>query len=121
MDKEELSNPIRIGKMREGSKKPRMLKVTIRSEEKKKNLIKNAYQLNVNVKDPSKRVYINNDLTPLQRDQEHKLREELRRRKAEGETNLKIRNGKIMRDEPQNKPAKGLSEEEKANDDKGWC
>ena len=118
VNEEEISNPIRIGKKREGNKKPRMLKLTITSEEKKKNIIKNAYQLNLNVKDPYKRVYINNDLTPMQRDQEHRLRDELRRRKADGETNLKIRSGKIVREEP--KPTKELTEEEKSNDRAGW-
>ena len=99
----DVSNPVRIGKKREGSEKPRLLKITLNSQEKKRTVLKNYHQLNENVRDLNRKIFINNDLTPTQREQEHKLRIELRLRKENGEKNLKIRNGKIISEETSDK------------------
>jgi hypothetical protein len=77
--KEDLGNPVRLGARVIGKKsKPRMMKVTIKSEEAKKKLMTNAHKLNVGVKEPSKRVYFNHDRTEKERADYRKLRAELR-------------------------------------------
>lgn len=51
------------------------------------------YQINTGITDPTKRIYINNDSTPKERDQFRILREEMKRRREEGENDLVIREG----------------------------
>ena len=93
-------NPTRLGAVNAGSR-PRLLKIQVESEEIKWNLIKNAYKLNTGKdwSDPTKQ-YINLDLTPKEREQNRLLREELRRRKAAGEKNIKIKGNQIVTFEP---------------------
>ena len=62
----------------------------IRSEEEKRKLMKNVYQLNTGVTDPTKRIYINSNSTPKERDHFRILMEEMKRRE-EGENNLVIK------------------------------
>jgi hypothetical protein len=94
--KEDLGNPVRLGARVIGKKsKPRMMKVTIKSEEAKKKLMTNAHKLNVGVKEPSKRVYFNHDRTEKERADYRKLRAELDERRKE-DPSLVIRGGKIV-------------------------
>lgn len=69
----EFINPIRIGKV--GGSKPRLLKVTVRNQEKRGNILRHASRLNHNVKNPEERIYINPDLTPQEREREKKARD----------------------------------------------
>jgi hypothetical protein len=94
--KEELGNPVRLGARVIGRKsKPRMLKVTLKSEEAKKKLMTNAYKLNEGVREQSKRVYFNHDRTAKERADYKKLKEELDERRRE-DPSLVIRGGKIV-------------------------
>ena len=92
-----LENPTRLGQYKIGTNvKPRLLRVTVRSDETKTNIMKRAYKLNTGVTNKSEKVYINHDLTPKERETEKELRDELRARRGNGEEDLVIRNGKIV-------------------------
>ena len=95
IEKDEMRNPVRLGaKVIGRSSKPRMLRVTVRSEETKRKLLSNAYKLSKGVEGRN-RVYINQDRTPREREEYRKLREELERRRRD-EPDLVIRGGKIV-------------------------
>ena len=86
---DEIDNPVRLGPVRVGTNaKPRLLKMTVKSEETKKKIMRNVSKLNINVPLP-KRVYINDDTTPKEREKIRKLKEEIRDRR-ETEPNLTI-------------------------------
>ena len=59
--------------------------------------MKKAYKLNTGVTNKNEKVYINHDLTPKEREAEKLLRDELRERRENGEEDLVIRNGRIVR------------------------
>ena len=103
---EEIEEPVRLGK--EGGNRPRLLRVKVKSEGKKREIIKKAptSKVNANIPDKKTRYYFNNDYTPKERETNHKLREELRDRLQKGETNLIIRNGQVIkRKDPPDQPA----------------
>ena len=66
VDDGDISEPVRLGKM--GGNKPRMLKVTVGSEVKRKEILRKASQVNAGVKDAKERVHINPDLTNKERE-----------------------------------------------------
>ena len=93
-----LENPVRLGQYKVGTNvKPRLLRITVKCEETKANILKRAYKLNKDVTDKTKKIYINQDLTSKERETEKKLRDELRVRRGNGEDDLVIRNGKIVK------------------------
>ena len=92
---DDISEPVRLGKV--GGNKPRMLKVTIKTEEKKREILKKAPQLNTNTTQAKDRVFINPDLTNKEREQERQLRDEKRERERNGEKDLVIRGGRIVK------------------------
>ena len=104
IDVEEISKPVRIGPKRDQDGKPRLLKVTLGSTEKKEKILRSYNKcLNENVKDPNKRIYINADLTPLEREREKQLRDELKAARLSNPTKkLVIRNNKIFELLPNN-------------------
>lgn len=79
--------------------KPRLLIVTLENQETKAELLKLASQLRSSREWHS--LFINPDLTQSEREAGKKLREELARRRADGELNLFIRQGKIIRGQAQ--------------------
>ena len=81
-------DPIRLGRRNIGNR-PRLLRVSVKDEKAKWSIIKNAHKLNQNNRRQHK-IYINPDATQKEREEYKKLKEELERRKAEGETYLKI-------------------------------
>ena len=83
----------RAGRLREG--RPRLLVVTLEDVATKLELLR----LSPSLRDiPEwKHIYINPDLTPAERDENRKLRQELASRREAGETNLVIRKGKIVK------------------------
>ena len=87
----DIGEPTRLGK--EGGNRPRMLRVTLKSEEQ---ILKKAPEVNKNLKSNDKKIYINSDFTPKQREQNKILRAEMKRRTEEGEEDLTIRHGKIV-------------------------
>ena len=90
-----ITKTARLGKGSGG--KPPPLLVSLRDEADKRALLSNARKLRSSlipsVKD---NVFINNDLTPLERQHFAALREELKLRKAAGEKDIVIRSGKIV-------------------------
>ena len=96
--------------------KPRPLRVTFTSLEKRKEVLTNNMGLIINDDkfdncpcrtNPGRHVHINitNDKTPQQRENEAKLREELKERRKAGE-NVKIKQGKIVNKISQNTHAR---------------
>ena len=75
----------------------------MKSEKSKKSIMKKVYQLNAGMTDVTKRIYINNDSTPKEREQFGKLREE-KKRTDEGETGLVIRGGSRKRPSKESAP-----------------
>ena len=102
LEEDELIEPIRLG--REGGTRPRMLRVTVRGEEKKKEIMRKAPELNKDKAHGDTRIYINHDFTQKQREKNKTLRNEKQRRTEAGEQNLVIRNGKIVTAKPGPKP-----------------
>ena len=94
LESDDLVEPVRLGKV--GGNRPRMLRVTVKSEEKKKEIIRKAPELNKGVTINDKRICVNSDYTQKQREKNKELRAEKQKRMNEGEENLVIRNGKIV-------------------------
>ena len=84
---------IRIGKKTENRRRPLLVKLG--SEDERKTVMKAASKLR-NSKN-FERLYISKDMTVSEREKEKKLREELSQRKQQGESELIIRRGKIIR------------------------
>lgn len=101
------SKAYRAGKRLEG--KPRLLIVTMEDEGKKWEVLKRGKLLRESADEVLKSVYINLDLTFEERQENKKLREELKRRRENGE-NVKIIRGKcvvideVKRDRARNAP-----------------
>ena len=115
----DLSYPVRLG--REGGNRPRMLKITVSSEKKKKEILKNAAKLNEGKRDQAKKVYINADYTPKEREMYKALRAEKREREEKGERDLVIRNGRVVAKselyKSEHRADKDLGKERKINAD----
>lgn len=93
--KDTIKETMRIGKFTVGSK-PRLIKVTMKTMEAKKGILRNCRKINQGITDQKEKVYINNDLTPAQRTKNKELREELKARIDNGEQNIGIRGEKIV-------------------------
>ena len=91
----QITKTARLGSGKNGS--PPLLLATLRDAADKRNIILHAKDLrsssNAFVKS---NVYINNDLTQIQRQENFALRGQLKARRATGELNLVIRAGKIV-------------------------
>ena len=85
-EKINISDPVRLGRVNIGTR-PRLLRITVESEESKFKILRNAAKLN-RQKDPSRRVYINTDYSVRERETHKKLRHELKERQAKGEQNI---------------------------------
>ena len=101
--KDELRLNIRVNKaFRAGPKqstRPRLLIVTLDSTDAKLELLKLSPQLRNS--DQWRSLFINPDLTRKEREDGKKLRQELADRKGAGESNIYIRQGKIVKGPPQ--------------------
>ena len=91
----DIEDPVRMGRL--GGNKPRLLKFKVQNDEVKEKVLRNSYKLNRGVEKQEDRVYINPDFTPAERLKQKELRDELKRRRDEGETDLVIRGGKIIK------------------------
>ena len=92
LEGETLEEPTRLGKI--GGTRPRLLRVKVKSAEVKTEFLK--LRLNAEGVPVEKRVYINPDYTPAEREMNKKLREELKTRIKNGEKDIGIRGGKIV-------------------------
>jgi len=97
----EISKCVRLGKPK--NDKPRPLLVTIPDNTIRRQILRNAK--NLRNSNTHKRVFISPDLTPQEREANKQLRQELKRRKDAGDTNLIIKNGKIVSKQPPQKAA----------------
>lgn len=88
-----ITSAIRLGKRDED--KTRLLRVTLENVKTKRNILAKAKKLRETEK--WKQVFITPDLSPKERQKNKVLREELNRRIKEGEEDLVIRRGKIIR------------------------
>lgn len=82
----------RIGKVQYN--RSRLIRITCSNTEEKNVILRNAKKLRSVT--CFKKVFINSDLTPMQQKMHKELRDELKRRKNEGE-NVRIRHGEIVR------------------------
>jgi hypothetical protein len=88
----------RLGSPRtEPDAKPRPVKLNLASEEARITILKGAKNLRASQEERWKNVFIHQDLTPREREVRRLLVQELKTRRAAGETNLIIANGKIVR------------------------
>lgn len=92
-----VKSTVRLGR-KDGTEgaKPRPVKVTLASEGQKNKVLSHAKNLRHTKQKDLEKVYIHQDLTPRQRQQRAVLVQEMKRRQAEGETNLILVNGKIV-------------------------
>jgi len=87
-----ISKPTRLGTPKVN--KPRLLRIEIKDLAAKREILRNATKLRASAKWSN--VYVSPDLTPKEREQNKKLCEELRARKAAGEKDLYIKFGRIV-------------------------
>ena len=90
----ELSRPVRIGKV--GGNRPRMLRVVVANERTREDILRKAPELNKGISENRKKIYINPDYTMRERERNKALRDELKRRRANGEEDLVIRGSQIV-------------------------
>ena len=92
----EIDNPVRIGTRQVGKdSKPRLLKIQIANEAFRRKLFSKTKKFNEREGDPKKKVYVNPDRTPKEREDYKKLRAELKERQKTN-PNLIISRGKIV-------------------------
>ena len=89
---------VRLGRRAaEPTQNPRPMKVVLDSVESKLSLLKKAKNLRDKEEGGWSKVFIHQDLTPKQREARKPLVAELKQRKANGETDLMIFNGKVVK------------------------
>ena len=92
----EVVDPVRLGRFTIGQR-PRMLRVTAKTEDAKKYIMQNASSIKQTETDNKKKIWFNHDLTEKERREDRELREELKRRRLAGETDLIIRRKQIVK------------------------
>ena len=90
----------RLGRKTESATRPRLLLVVLEDESMKRRILGQAKTLRRN--DKWGNIFISPDQTPQEREKSKKLREELKRRRAAGETNIIIKRGIIVTDQSKN-------------------
>ena len=89
-----ITQAIRIGKKRE---KPRLLKVTLVSNQQKAAVLRNCTRLRrTDIPEDVRRIYITPDLTPKEQEINKNLRSQLAEKNKDGKQ-FRIKNGKIVR------------------------
>ncbi|XP_052761306.1 uncharacterized protein LOC128203795 [Mya arenaria] len=90
-----VDNVFRLGKLVPNNARPRPVRFTVKDFPAKRNVLNAASKLKNHEK--YSRIYLTNDLTPVQRKAAFELREEKRRRERGGEVGLAIRKGRIVK------------------------
>ena len=93
----------RLGKTKTTGKE-RPLLVKMKTERSCYKILRQSKMLKSSTDEEINKVSIGRDLTLRQREINKKLSEDLKRRRNGGETNIKIRNGKIIKTERQKPP-----------------
>ena len=87
----------RLGrKSDEEGAKPRPIKLVLASESQKDKVLRKSKNLRSQTNNRFTAVFMHQDLTPLQRERRRSLLQELKNRRDQGETNLILRNWKIV-------------------------
>ena len=94
LKKEDITHMTRIG-MKNNSK-TRPIQITLSSQDARKTLLTKNKDLKLLENNISTNIYVSTDRTKKQREADKELRDELKRRKGLGETNLVIRNNRIV-------------------------
>ena len=76
--------------------KTRPIQITLSSQDARKTLLTKNKDLKLLENNISTNIYVSTDRTKKQREADKELRDELKRRKGLGETNLVIRNNRIV-------------------------
>ena len=87
-----IKDVLRIGR-RDQTTRPRPLKVVFSELSTKREVLEKSKLL---IRGKNKHIFINPDLTPKQREHDKKLRQDLKDRRSNGETDIYIRKGKIV-------------------------
>jgi hypothetical protein len=95
VEDQDVESIFRLGAIRQDGK-PRPVCVKLRNAETRRRLLSNSKCLKQSNTQWHRRVFVNPDLTKAQRELDRKARDELNRRKNNGETNLTIRNFKVV-------------------------
>ena len=95
----------RLGQKNIGNR-PRMLKVKLKDGTQRDNIVRIAYKINEGVSQ-DKKVYVNKDLTPQEREKEKDLRKQLIDKREETDRSWVIRGDKIINSETTACPRKG--------------
>jgi len=93
----QVQSVVRLGKRNTESAHPRPMKVVLNSVDGKVKLLQNAKNLRTKQDGGWSKIFIHQDLTPRQREARKPLVSELKQRKANGETDLIIYNGKVAK------------------------
>ena len=109
-DELKISDQFRLGE-RNKSKRPRLIKLQMEKTSTKSKILKEYYNV-INRKEGREiplndRVFFNKDQTKKERETDIKMKEELHRRREEGEKDLVIRGGRIIKDEGRDVMNKG--------------
>lgn len=92
-----VSDSVRLGKHPlDSTEKPRPIKLTLASEVQKEKILRRSKNL-YGKSNGLEKVFIHQDLTPKQREKRHQLVKEMKLRSTQGETDLIIANGKIVK------------------------
>ena len=93
----EIDNVVRLGKRNDEAVHPRLVKVVLKSQDKKMQILRKSKELKNHDEDDVKKVFIVPDMTPKEREKDKALRKELYERRDKGENDLFIREGKILK------------------------
>ena len=98
---------VRLGK-KDGNNqaKVRPLRFKVRDLESKNIFLRAGKYLRNSTDESVRNIFITPDLTKQQRDEAYKLRREKKQREEDGEENLRIVRGKIVKDQPRSRPTK---------------
>jgi len=93
----QVESVVRLGKRNTDSAHPRPMKVVLNAVDGKVKLLRNAKNLRSKQDGGWSKIFIHQDLTPRQREARKPLVAELKQRKANGENDLIIYNGKVIK------------------------
>jgi hypothetical protein len=95
-------NPVRLGPKKENMQWPRPLRITVDSESTKWKILKESKNLQASGEEKVKRIFIKKDMTPMEREQDALLKNQLSQRRIQSveggdQTKWVIRKGKIVK------------------------
>ena len=97
-----VTNPVRLGPKKENMQWPRPLCITVDSEGTKQNILIESKNLQASREETVKRIFMKKDMTPMEREQETSLKNQLSQKRMQSEesgdqTKWVIRKGRIVK------------------------